>query len=500
MSSIDPRTPVIIGVGQSLVGRDDLPGPEPLEVWEQTVREASRDAGMSDGELAQLDSLSVISCMSWNYDDPTARLSDRLGSNPGVTKYTEQSGTSGHKALQQAANAIRSGESDLAIIVGGECLATLRYYRREGNEPPWSFLSSKEPDFDLDQHQHPDEVAVGLTADVGAVYGFAMRDIARRAKLGVAPEEYRNQLGRLCSGLTARAATNPYAWFPTARDPEFLTHPRPDNRFVSYPYTKHMVAIMDVDLCGALIITSEERADALRIPRSERVYPWSAALAHDPIYVAVRPSLWRSEAMEAASQAVLRAAHVAIDDVTHMDLYSCFPAAVNFAQDALKIARTGDQVTLTGGLPYAGGPASSYMMNSLATMVTHLRDDPGSIGLASGVGMMMTDHAFGLYSTDPPPKGLIPVDEVALQNKLDALPQKTITSGYEGDAVVATYTVMYDREGRRTHGAAICDLPDGSRAYARFTDPDLLEKAESEELVYSRRQIRQNHGVGELVG
>lgn len=484
--SIDPRTPVIIGVAQTTIGREQRPAPEPLLGWAQACQAALADAGVDPGMAARIDALLVADVMSWRYDDPLARLAERLGAAPRHMAMGKPSGTSGQTLLDEAAAAIRDGTADIALVCGGESLATMRDFRKVGSMPPWSYVHPQGPGyaFDLDEVQHPGEVAIGMTEGIGAVYGFAMRDVARRAHLGVAPGAYRSALGETLAGMTRVAAINPLAWFRQAREAAFLIEPRPDNRMVAYPYTKHMVAIIDVDIYAGLIVVSQEWADTHGIAAEKRVYPWTSCYAEDPVFIGVRDKLWKSDAMEAASKAVLRAAGVTMDDIWHVDLYSCFASAVNFGRDALGIEhRGGDEVTVTGGLPYGGGPASSYVITSIARMVEILRGDPGSMGLISGVGMMMSNHIYGLYSTTPPPIGLEHPDHAAVQASVDAIPQRLIDDQYVGPAVIATYTIMHDHLGDPSHGAAICDLPGGARSYARITDPQLLAWAEREEMV-----------------
>ena len=89
-----------------------------------------------------------------------------------------------------------------------------------------------------------------------------------------------------------------------------------------------------------------------------------------------------------------------IDDVAHLDLYSCFASSLAFARDALGI---GDDraLTVTGGLPYHGGPGSNYDTHALAAMAETLRADPGALGLISGIGMHMTSHSAVVLSTSP---------------------------------------------------------------------------------------------------
>jgi acetyl-CoA C-acetyltransferase len=174
------------------------------------------------------------------------------------------------------------------------------------------------------------------------------------------------------------------------------------------------------------------------------------------------------------------------DDVAHIDLYSCFASSVLFGRDALGFKEDGEDrdVTVTGGLPFSGGAGSDYMTHSIAAMADVLRSDPGALGLVSGVGMHMTKHVYGVYSTAPPAGGSPqPVDGEALQAGLDAAPKKAITDSYAGQATVATYTVAHARGGEAEWGLVVCDVPDGSRAYAKILESDLLAQAEEQELV-----------------
>src|SRR5207253_11086067 len=149
---------------------------------------------------------------------------------------------------------------------------------------------------------------------------------------------------------------------------------------------------------------SHEAADALGVDPDRRVYLRGSCAATDAPFVAQRPELWRSPAMETAMAQTLADAGVGADDVAHLDLYSCFTSALELGRDALGLAAgDGRSLTVTGGLPYFGGPARNYMTHSIATMVQTLRADPGSYGLVSGIGMLMTKHVAGVYSTTPGP-------------------------------------------------------------------------------------------------
>jgi acetyl-CoA C-acetyltransferase len=409
--------------------------------------------------------------MSWPYDDPTGRLADALSIEPTQQVYSGIGGTTPHALITQAAQEIEAGRLDVALVVGCEALETVRQAKKASERLPWSFRDPDRKPFPFEAPFHPAEMAHGVFP---AWMTFALFDVARRARLGTAPEEYRRQLGALLAPMTEVAAANPYAWKRQVRGVDDLIDATPDNRMVGYPYTKAMVAIMDVDMAAAVVVASDQAADRLGVPADRRVYLRGWADAVDPVYVAAHPDLAASPAMAAASTAALGAAGIGVDDVAHLDLYSCFASSLNLATDALGLA-AGDHrgLTVTGGLPFAGGPGSAYLLHSTAAMVDTLRADPGSFGLVSGVGMHMTKHAFDVYSTTPPPPGAALAGTAS-----DTAPAELpIVDTYQGPATVATYTVIHDRGGQPEWGLAICDVPGGDRCYARFDQPGLLKEA-----------------------
>ncbi|MDZ7731930.1 MAG: hypothetical protein U5R31_01375 [Acidimicrobiia bacterium] len=196
-------------------------------------------------------------------------------------------------------------------------------------------------------------------------------------------------------------------------------------------------------MAAAVVLTSHEAADRLGVPADRRVYLRGWSYATDPVYLAEHPDPATSPAMHAASADALRRAGVRIDDVAHLDLYSCFGSSIRFALDALGLSPDDSRgVTVTGGLPFAGGPGSGYMLHSIATMVDVLRDGPGSLGLVSGVGMHMTKHVYAVYGTTPSSIG---EPDRHLQARLDTTPPRAIRDTHDGHATVATYTVAHAR-------------------------------------------------------
>ncbi|MCB1014087.1 MAG: hypothetical protein KDB10_03070 [Acidimicrobiales bacterium] len=478
MTVPDPRSLCIIGVAQSVVRAEDGDSPEPLAVWEQVVRQAAADTG-GRRVLEAIDRFDVVHCQSWQYDDPAARLAERLGVECRHGHYSGMGGTTPQLLVQHLADLIASGDVDVGVVVGAEALATKRRLKKDGRRPDWSHPAVDRNPFPFEDPFHPAEVAHQVFQ---AWLTFPVWDVARRAHLGAAPDDYAAAIGALMAPLSEVAASNPYAWFPVARRADDLATPTADNRLVGYPYTKHEVAVMDVDQGAAVIVASHAKADELGVSPERRVYLRGWCDAADPLYLAEREDLWRSAAMAGAGAEALRTAGVGIDDVAHLDLYSCFASSLHFAADALGITLGDDRVpTVTGGLPFAGGPGSNYVTHSLAAMVEVLRRDAGSYGLVSGVGMHMTKHAFGVYSTTPAP--LEWPDVPGVRARVEATPVRAIRDEAEGAGTVAAYTVAHGRDGAAEWGLALVDLPEGDRCYARVDDAALLAEMEATEWV-----------------
>ncbi|MER5621151.1 acetyl-CoA synthetase [Streptosporangium sp. NPDC002544] len=466
----DPRTPCLVGVAQHTVRVQ--PGPEPLDLWELVAREAAADAG-APGLLNALDSIQVVYTESWQYDDPTARLAERLGAAPRHRAYSKVSGTAPQLLLGEAASMIARGELDAALVAGAEALATRRALRRAGERVAWSHPANPKPPYGWERPPHPAELAHELFLPV---HTYAIMETARRAAAGESIEEERAARGLMMAPMTEIAAANPHAWYQEVGKPSELVTPAADNRIVGWPYTRRTVAVMEVDQAAAAILVSDGLADRLGIPRDRRVYLRGWSYAEDTWEVAARPVLGSSPAMAAAARAAFARAGTGLDEMSALDLYSCFAIALRAACAAGGLDPLDPRgLTVTGGLPYAGGPASDYVLHSTAAMAERLRAAPGH-GLVTGVGMHLTKHTYAVWSTEP--GGAL--GDAAPVYVAEPVP---IVDSYEGPATVAGYTVAHGRDGAAERGILIADLPGGGRAHAHVHRPDLIAEAESRELV-----------------
>ena len=170
---------------------------------------------------------------------------------------------------------------------------------------------------------------------------------------------------------------------------------------VSTPYTKLLCANLQVDQASGLILMSVAAAEAAGVPQDKWVFLHAGAAAYDEWFVSERGDLAASPAIRTIGQAALEHAGIGIEDVGHVDLYSCFPVAVQVAADelGLDIER---QLSVTGGLTFSGGPGNNYGGHAVAALVKRLREDPTAYGLSTSLGWYITKHALGIYSAHPP--------------------------------------------------------------------------------------------------
>jgi acetyl-CoA C-acetyltransferase len=374
--------------------------PEPLGMWEHVARAAIDDVGTTSDVVAELDHLGVVHCQAWAYDDPGHRLAERLG-RTGIDHTTSIiAGTSPQRLLDAAAERMRRGEISAALVVGAEALATRRKLAKAGEEPTWSYPSDLPPlpESVFREWYLPTEFAHGV---VPATHTFALLEQARWAARG-GQERDRRRLLETLSGFSRIAAANPDAWFRTAVTPDELGSSTGGNRPIVTPYRKRMVAFPDVDMAAANLLVTHEVADRWGVSADRRVYLRGWGFDRDAAHLAARRDLTSSPAMRAAQGEALRRAGLTVDQVDLFDLYSCFGSAVAFAADALGIGNDDPRpLSLTGGLPYHGGPGSNYMGHSISHAVERLRKGEGTVAMVTGVGMHMTKHVAAVYAVEP---------------------------------------------------------------------------------------------------
>ena len=480
--SIDPRTPVIVAVGQSEQRfANPLDALEPIDLLAEAVHEAATHNSVKY-LTSNADTVCVVDMMSWDYADPARSLARRVKADPRRTIATLTGGNSPQMALNHLAREIQAGATEIAILGGVECVNT-RGRARKMNPPvvlDWS-RDADPPCPDVMGIPRPGtsdyENAHAATAPTSV---YPLFDSAIRHAAGRSIEEHRREVGALWEHFASQAALNPRAWSQTPYTADEITLASANNRMVVFPYTKLMCANINVDQAAAIVMCSYEAATAAGVPTDEMVFPWSGAEADDHYFFTERWSLADSPAISTSVSTALSAAGIGLDDIAAMDLYSCFPSAVQLAMRALDLkgpAKDPRPLTLTGGLGFAGGPGNAYVVRSIAAMVNACRETPGSIGLVTALGWYATKHAAGIYSATPPAtpdNASAFVPKSVTQPRVDALPSRSPAGAYTGTAEIEATAIVMERDGSPSMGIISALCPDGKRALLNTSDKKVL--------------------------
>ena len=494
----DDRIPVLVGVGQ-LVQRDVDPAQalDPVSTVEIVARRAAEDAGVGVRALRELDTIALVNLGVRMMQNPPRLVGERLGAHAKHEYVTEMGGQIGVTLANFVAEKITRGELGLALVAGSNNMRTMSKARQQGVELDWPKGGEGEPEmvgeFRMGSSKLETEYGLGTPPDVYPIFENALR-----AARGLDLDGHRKRVGALFSRFTEVAAENPYAWFPMYRSPEEIITVTPENRMIAYPYTKYLNAVLYTDQAAALLITSVATARSLGIPEDRWIYWWGGAHTEEEAWFASeRPDFAQCPAMLEASQGALQNASLTIDDIDVIDFYSCFPVAVELAAAQLGIAEDDPRgFTVTGGLPYAGGPASAYCLHSIAVMAERLRERPGAKGLATGNGWYLTKHAASVWSSEPKPGDLASAQlPAALPAHAMERTPAPVHPEASGPATIETYTVIYDREGAPVRGIVLGRSEQGRRFLANTpADRDLLEAFVAAEQVGRAGIVRERDG------
>lgn len=473
---LDPRTPVLVGVGQVAQREPDLGAPkDPVALAVEALRRAGEDSGAGARLLEEADAVYAVASASWTYRDAAALVAEALGAEPDETAMSAPyGGDAGQVLINTAGQAVADGRADVVLVCGAEAGATLAAAQKQGLDLDWPTQPADvAPDrvigSDREANNGP-ESAAGLTVPV---YTYALMESAVRAKAGETPEQHLRTITGLWSRFSEVAAGNEHAWLPQAFTPEELATPDGGNRMISEPYPKLLCANLTVDLAAGVVVTSVAAAEALGIPQDKWVFLHAGAAAYDEWFVSERRDLAASPAIRAIGEAAFAHAGIGPDDVRHVDLYSCFPAAVQIAAGELGFPLDDAErpLSVTGGLTFAGGPGNNYGTHAVATLVGRLREDPESYGLSTSLGWFVTKHALGIYSATPPRSAYRALAPVLLPER-----SRPALDTWSGPGVVEAATAQYDRSGAPEHAILSVLTPSGERVLVRSAQAEVLEQ------------------------
>lgn len=501
MTDLDPRTPVLVGVGQASERLDDpaYQGHSAVELAADATREALTDTA-ADGIAQAIDTVAGVRQFEISIPGAPAPLgksdnyprsvAGRVGASPSRAILEIIGGQAPQHLVTELAGTIADGESDVALVFGSDAISTARHFAASGNQPDFTeHVGGQLEDrgYGLDDLITHQVITHGL---IDPPSQYSLFENARRARLGQSREHYARAMGELFAPFTKVAAANPHAAAPVERDAQELATPSERNRVIADPYTRFLVARDQVNQGAAVLLMSVAAARRLDVPADKWVFLHGHADLRERTLMA-RADLSTSPASACAVRHALDIAGIGLDDVSAMDLYSCFPIAVFNICDQLGLAPDDPRgLTLTGGLPFFGGAGNNYSMHAIAEAVTRVRADPGAYALVGANGGLLSKYSAGIYSS-------IPADwhgdrSEQLQTDIDTWPSPEEALHADGGATIETYTVQRGRDGTRT-GIVIGRLDDDNRRFVAMAHDDdnaTLDLLSNGEPIGRRVQVR----------
>ena len=469
------RQPVLIGVG-AVTQRESDPtrAQEAPALMARALEAAADDAGSRDW-LARLDRIAAPRGF-WDYSDPARLVADAVGAKAARTALAEI-GVLQTTLFARAAQALVEGEAEVVAVVGGEAKHRAQQFQRAGQEVPVTEQSDEVPDETWRPAAdilHPVELAQHLGMPVRQ---YAVIENALRAAEGRSLQAHRSEVAQLWAGMSEVAAANPRAWSREPLSLEAIRDPGPDNPMLAFPYAKRHNSQWNVDQAAALLFTTEARARAAGVPESQWVRPRAVVESNHMLPLAERAELHRCPGFRVAGRRAFELSELSPQDVSFLELYSCFPAAVRVQQRELGLLRDGVP-SLTGGMAFAGGPLNNFVLQALVTMAERLRAEPEASGLATAVSGMLTKQGVSLWSCRPGPG-------FGAEDVGDQVGRETETVEVDADlrgiARIEGCTVLYDRSGP-THTVLLARGEAGRRGVVAATGSELADAAVSREL------------------
>lgn len=482
VGEIPPNTPVLVGVGVAMRREEDYTRAlEPIDLMIEAVLAAGTDCG-APSLLRELGSIAVPRGR-WRYRNPSGAIARAVGA-ANATTIVSSVGVLQQTLIADACQAIADSKIESALVTGADSgyrilrakLSGARAEEHDQDDDPDVLL---EPKAEL---RHPAEIAADLKMPVGL---YAMLESARRAAMGVSVDEHRDRLASRYARFAEIAAANPDGWARDALDAATIRDHGPRNPMQAFPYTRAHCSTWNVDQAAALLFCSAERAEELGVDRSRWVFPIASAESNHMVSLSARADLIRSPGADATARSVLEAGGITATDIDLIELYSCFPVAVDTFADALGLSPERD-MTITGSMAFAGGPYNNYFFQATARAAQLLRAGAGRTALLSCISGILTKQSFALWSSEPPRDGFISRD--VTQEVADAATEVTVVEDYTGGGSIAGCTVLHSR-GEEPRAVALIDTDDGARALATSDAFEIVSGMQSDEWVGRKVQV-----------
>lgn len=474
MSKLNPNTPVLVGIGViSQRQEDPAAAKEAIALMIDAIRAAAADTGAPD-LLKQLEYVYVPQGR-WQYKNPAGLVARAVGAS-NATTVLAKIGILQQTLMGDACHRIAKGEIAAAAVVGGEAGYRILRSNVTGTKVGET-ADDSEPHETLRPHdrmQNAAEIRAGLS---GAIDSYAIIESAYRAAHGWSVEEHRDRLASLYATFSNIAGENPNAWKREPVDAKTIRNPSPKNPMLAFPYTKLHSSSWNVDQAAALLFCSAAKAEALGIPECKWLLPLASTESNYMMDVSERPLVAGVPGAEVAGKVALEAAGVTASELDFIELYSCFPVAVEVYAEAIGISLARTDLTVTGGMTLAGGPLNNYVLQSTCRTGQLLRARPGSTGLVTSVSGLLTKQGFGVWTSALDASRRFQFVDVSDQTKAQVKTKKVLDN-YDGPGVIAGYTVLHAGS-ERQRAVAIIDIDRDRRTVAYSVDGTVMAEMES---------------------
>jgi len=495
---LSDNTPIIIGAAQLVERIHALSKPpfsSPMQLAATAGQAALKDAGV---DAREIDAIAVIRLFSdaaraWaspfgGSNNPPESVARRINATPAQRIYSNAGGTEPLQIMVELLQAIARGETRVALLTGAEAIANQRFAVRSGYDLDWR----EEFDTPLDKREYhkrfvsKEELNSGLSLPV---HYYALIENSQAHQMGHDQQQHRQYMAELLAPFSTVAAANPYSQSPVAYTTEQLAAVNNGNYAISLPYSKLLVAQDAVNQAAALLLTSVGHARHLGVDPGQWIFLEAYAQGEDQ-YLPQRVDPGRSAAMARVLTATMEMAEASCADLDLIDLYSCFPCAVHAACDVLGLPTDGSRpLTVTGGLPFFGGPGNNYSLHALAEVAVRLRGKPVR-ALITANGGMLSKHAAAVLTSDPTRTGALDWDDdhVVTVDSADIPARPMIADPQQGHVI--SYTVISRRD-KAAIGIILAETPAGERFLASSTEPAVTGSMQEISPIGRRIKVRE---------
>jgi acetyl-CoA C-acetyltransferase len=374
---------VLVGVGEAREAG------EAIDLMALAATRALDDTGRAGAGGLRIDAI-LVPRGSWDYEDPGHEIGRRLGW-PDASVVIAELGVSQQGVVQEAMRLLSSGAAEAVLVVGGES-------RRTSSATGYRPLPGT-PDVVLERPTHfLDDLEIEAGLAFPAVRSYALMQRALDHKDGCSEADGFDRTNRLWASMSDVAAATGRAAFEAPRDAAFLGTASSANRPMAAPYLTWHCSQWTVDEAAALLLTTEDAARRAGLDPAAALRPHVALESTHAVPLIQRADLAAWPAMGVLGRRA--AAHLgrALNDVEHVDLYSCFPVAVMIQAAELDLPL--DPVpSVTGSMTFTGGPFNNYVLSAHVAMARLLREQAGSLGLVTTVSGLLTKPGLGVWST-----------------------------------------------------------------------------------------------------